>query len=161
MSIEEQIQQLVADLRQKIADHGFAIACVFGEENTPPFGYTIGLSTKGLAEIFIAGVPPEAIHGILNDVGRRALEGKIALTPREPMDGLIDQFMAALMPVKSEMKTKTLRLVEPVLDPAPDNWEAVQLVWPDTEGRFPWSEEVSDLARLAQDFGLYSPPALH
>lgn len=160
MPTEEQKESLISDLRHKVREHGLAIVTVFGDANTPSYGYTIGLSAKGLPEIFIAGAHPEAIGGILNDVGRRALKGGIELTTGEPKHDLIDQFMAVLMPVIPEKKN-TLLLVEQVLDSAPGNWEAVQLVWPDTQGRFPWSENVDDIAILAQDFGLYIPPSLH
>ena len=60
-------------LAQRIHDTGFAIHLAGEHGNVPPYGYTIGLSRRGLPELIVIGLPTHVLSYILTELGRRDL----------------------------------------------------------------------------------------
>lgn len=106
--------------------------------------YTIGLADIGHPEVFVFALSAESAHGILNDVAKRAREGALLVNER-----LLE---LASMPI-------TLKPVEPAVAAdyivqanvrAGRDLPALQLVWPDPEGRFPWEKDFDKRYAAAQ-----------
>ncbi len=117
--------------------HGWQVTVVFAgdEPDEPAFAYTIGLPHRvGHPELVISGLDQDLMYRVLNDVGQRVMDGQ-RLVPGDLLEGVL-----AHVPV----------LVEAVADdwlPETVSWSgwfhrrrvtALQLVWPDTSGRFAW-----------------------
>jgi len=153
--VNEELERITQTLREKADAAGFAVLSVFGDEQTLPFSYTIGLARHGLPEIIVPSLAPEQAQAMLNDIGQRAIAGKLSLTPQGPIEGLIfGQAPGAFLAVSAGKHAEMLRTVGPVLDLAPGQWSAVQLIVRDQSGRFPWDAGCDPRARAAQDLGL-------
>jgi Domain of unknown function (DUF4262) len=121
-------------LREKMRKDGWAIQYV---EDRTPFAYTIGLHDCGLPELLVTGVSPQRAKRLLNAGARDAMRGR-TLTPGE------------------QITLGTGPLIEIVEVHHPDahmNWavafggpgiRAMQLVWADGRGRWPWAPGFCD-----------------
>ena len=120
-------------LREKMRKHGWAIQFV---ESRRPFAYTIGLHDCGLPELLVTGVSPARARRLLNAVARDAMRG-LPLTPGK-------QFTLDTGP--------RIEIVEVDHPDAHMGWavafggpiRAVQLVWADGHGRWPWARNFCD-----------------
>jgi len=120
-------------LREKMRRHGWAVQYV---EERRPFAYTIGLHDCGLPELLVTGVSPQRAVRLLNAVARDAMRGR-TLTPGE-------QFTLNAGP--------RIEIVEVDHPDAHLCWavafggpiRAVQLVWADGHGRWPWAPDFCD-----------------
>lgn len=121
-------------LRAKMLEHGWTVQYV--ENDRTPYAYTIGLHDYGLPELLITGVSPHRAQRLLNSVAR------IAMQHAEPMPG--DRIRLPAGP-----------LIEVVTVDHPDAHmnmavafygpiRALQLVWADGRGRWPWAANFSD-----------------
>ena len=120
-------------LREKMRKDGWAVQYV---EDRIPFAYTIGLHDCGLPELLVTGVSPQRALRLLNAAAREAMRG-LTLTPGE------------------QITLGTGPLIEIVEVDHPDahmNWavafggpiRAIQLVWADGRGRWPWGPGFCD-----------------
>lgn len=132
-------------LRTKMLDNGWAIQYV--ENARTPWAYTIGLHDWGRPELLITGVSPARALRLLNIVAREAMCG-LDLTPGR------------------RVKVPGGPLVEIVAVDHPDahmSWaiemggpevQALQLVWADGRGRWPWSAAFCDGRRRQPVLGV-------
>ena len=121
-------------LREKMRKDGWAVQYV---EDRTPFAYTIGLHDCGLPELLVTGVSPQRAKRLLNALARDAMRGR-TLTPGE-------QIMLRSGPL--------IEIVEVDHPDAHMNWavafggpeiRAMQLVWADGRGRWPWAPGFCD-----------------
>lgn len=123
-------EQLFAAMRNHIETVGWAVTGVFDAD--PPFAYTVGLTEKGRPELFMSGLDINVMALILNDIAANenpvigdVLEGyvgngyKLAVVAADPK--------AAAVAVPRAMYGR-------------DKVRALQIVWPDKKGRFPWDK---------------------
>ncbi|PPC84368.1 MAG: hypothetical protein CTY35_01820 [Methylotenera sp.] len=96
------------------------------------FAYTIGMADKGLPEIMMFGLPPRDMNHMLSNAVNRLISNKmvtgitneeIAMCPI--MVGEVDPDVAANYIIQANNR-------------AGKDLPALQLVWPDQEGLFPW-----------------------
>lgn len=130
-------QQRILDT---IAKHGVMLQGVFPhpdeEEPSPEFVYTIGLTIyKEHPEIITFGLPFEVASVVLNDMARQVREGRV-YHAGEVLDDVFVDLDAMLIQVADP--------TTPHLTQAYNLWEddltALQLVSPDSQGRYPWEE---------------------
>jgi Domain of unknown function (DUF4262) len=105
------------------------------EADEPAFAYTVGLPHRaGHPELVMSGLPSDVMHSALNDVARRVLDGA-RLTAGAGLEGVL----AGVPLVVDELADAALERTV--------TWSrwfhrtsvgALQLVWPDTIGRFAW-----------------------
>jgi hypothetical protein len=122
-------------LQGKIRKTGWTVQYV--ESARRPYAYTIGLHGWDVPELLITGVSQHRAHRLLDAVARKLVSGE-ALTPGQ------------------QVSLPGGPLVEIVEVDHPDahmDWavafggpgiEALQLVWADGRGRWPWSTEFAD-----------------
>jgi hypothetical protein len=128
-------QDFLDELRKKMRKHGWTVLYV--EIDRTPYAYTIGLHERGLPELLVTGVSPQRALWLLNHVAKKAVNGE-PLTPGQ------------------RMRLVTGTLIEIVEVEQPDahmdaavafygaDLRALQLVWPDGRGHWPWSAAFED-----------------
>lgn len=121
----------------KIDRYGHVIQGVFPTINDPGpgFGYTVGLSAVGLPEIILVGLPISVMHSLLNEAAGLAKETPLTMSDPDrnalhPYDQIISHYPVYFIPAHTEHVGVAQQLY--------DNVTAIQLVWPDNQGRFPW-----------------------
>lgn len=144
---------LVSNALDQIDAGRWAVTGVYGDELGPPFAYTTGLTEFSRPELVIYGLEPEQACGILNRTAE-LLIGDEHLFDASRLTGILRSpyQLTSLPALDTDELTVTRLLYGP-------NVPAVQLIWPDTRGRFPWEAGYS-VAREAQPLsGIPHPDA--
>ena len=133
-------QQVVDNVRAKIAKHGYTFIGVFDpERKAPNFVYSIGLVERGWPEVLMVGnVPPAVAESILTDLVKHWVDSG------GPMFGLIPGM------IRIREQLHPLQVVAIDAQYAQDHYafqikhfyphidaDVVQVLWPDERGRFP------------------------
>lgn len=130
------------DMLEVVAKHGMAVQGVFGDDSFPmDFAYTVGLAPHGHPEFICFGVDPQVAQPMLNDIG---LEHVIRRGERfqagDLISGLVQDFDVFLVQVTDSREHLTMSnsfYGDPDGPPLP----ALQIVFPDEKGLFPWEPE--------------------
>jgi hypothetical protein len=132
-------------LRSEMVEHGWAVQYVESDRN--PFAYTVGLHDCGLPELLVTGASPPRARRLLNAVARDAMRGR-ALTP------------GGQIPIQDGPLVEIVEVDHP---DAHMGWaiafggrgiRALQLVWADGRGRWPWAAEFCDGRRRQPVLGI-------
>jgi hypothetical protein len=124
----------MTDLDTMIARYGWVVQGVFDVDGKQPsFAYTIGLAAKGQPEIIVFGLPAKLMHLFLNMLGRRFVRDGVPQLDVD-LDDVADGLPARLVPVPRAVADSYM---VDTLARHPD-YTAVQMVWCDRNGRFPW-----------------------
>jgi hypothetical protein len=137
-------------VREKIRKHGWMVQYV--ESDRTPFAYTIGLHDWGLPELSMTAASAQRATRLLNAVARDAMAGT-ALTPGKQIKiaaGPLVEFV--------EMSRPDAHLKFAVALGGPDI-RALQVVWADGRGRWPWSAAFCDGRRRQPVLGIRSMAA--
>jgi len=94
--------------------------------------YTVGLADKGLPELVVFSLPMEHAQIILNTAAEMLKAGKLPID--EPVEGIANM-PSVLKRIDPEMTDGYLNIANLR---ANKNVDALQLVWPDAQGKFPW-----------------------
>lgn len=122
-------------LRAKVLAHGWALQYV--ESDRRPFAYTIGLHDRGLPELLVTGLAPKQSGWLLNTFARRTVAGGRPTVGHQ-------MFLPArtrLEIVQVEHPDAHMGMAIALQGPAVT---AVQLVWADGHGRWPWGPGFDD-----------------
>ncbi|MGK3206656.1 DUF4262 domain-containing protein [Amycolatopsis sp. MEPSY49] len=124
-------------LRDGVAKRGWMVQGVESDGSYPPWAYTIGLSGYDLPELVVTGLPVESAARLLNDSAARVLDSSPpAAGERVPLpDGTLLEVVALAEP--SGHLVFAADLYGPEI-------RALQLVYPDACGRWPWSPDFRD-----------------
>jgi hypothetical protein len=71
-----QTDQYEAWQRETIRSHGWALQAVLGDEQSPPFVYTVGLSGFGHPELIIFAASQATAAAVLNELGELVRAGE-------------------------------------------------------------------------------------
>lgn len=122
-------------LREKILTRGWVVQYV--ESDRRPFAYTIGLHDRGLPELLVTGLPPKQALWLLNSFARRTLAGL------RPVPG--DQVS---LPAGTRLELVDVEHPDAHMGMAiaieGRDITAMQLVWADSRGRWPWAAGFDD-----------------
>lgn len=137
-------------LREKIDTHGWMVQYV--ESPTRPVAYTIGLYERGLPELLVTGLDPQPAMWLLETFVRRSLSGLKASAGER-----------VSLPARTQVELVTVEHPDAHMDMAvgiygPDI-AAVQLVWADDRGRWPWAPGFDDGRRSQPVLGARSQNA--
>ncbi|MFC3241248.1 DUF4262 domain-containing protein [Gordonia humi] len=116
-----------------IARGSWAVTGVYGDETSAPIAYTSGLTELGRPELVVTGVEPEYAGPVLNEAAARAV-----LTPDFGPGSRIEHLRSTNgypLTAIGVIDTSALRITKLVFG---QSFVAVQLVWPDRDGRLPW-----------------------
>jgi hypothetical protein len=123
---------------------GWMIQGVFGTEQDPgpSYAYTVGLTAHGFPELAVAGLPPQVMQTLLNDVAKRVFDLNRRYTHGEVLDDVLGGGYKVMV-VDGPASRDT---IWPGTANALFGEEGVtlqQLVWPDDQHRYPWDENYS------------------
>jgi hypothetical protein len=128
-------EEYLAELHGTMLKSGWAVQYV--ESDRMPFAYTVGLAGCGVPELLVTGVSPRRALRMLNSVAQRALGGD-RLTPGMqltiPAGPIVEM-------VEVEHPHEHLIFAVAILG---NDVTALQLVWADRRGRWPWAAEFDD-----------------
>jgi Domain of unknown function (DUF4262) len=134
------IEEYLDEVRAKILKHGWAAQYV--ESDRTPYAYTIGLHARGLPELVVTGVSPQGALRLLNAVVRDVMSGD-RLTPGRQMTPPAGPVLEIVQVDHPDAHMDTaIAIYGPQV-------RALQLVWADDRGRWPWAPGFSD-ARVRQ-----------
>lgn len=111
-------------VRPTVDLYGFAVQAM--ERDGAQLAYTVGLAAQGRDELLVTGKPPDDAHDLLQAV----LAAEEEPQPGERCDLLVGTALWAFRVLRPE----TL-VVATELTPGA---QALQLVWADARGRWPW-----------------------
>jgi uncharacterized protein DUF4262 len=118
-------------VRAKIAECGWFVQCV--EHDRRPWAYTIGLHLQGLPELLVTGLAPKSAAWLLNTFAKRMVRDGRAPTSGERL-ALPARTRVEIVDVEQPAAHMGLAIgIE-----GPDI-TAVQLVWADGRGGWPWA----------------------
>jgi hypothetical protein len=126
-----------ARVRGDIAEHGWHVVKVMGDDAAPAWAYTIGLhETAGHPELAMFGLPLDDLHAALNQMGALIRSGRV-FEPGEH-DGIFEGLPCAVRPVEP-------RWMDVFFGNAAWHYKdaavpLLQCFWPDAAGRFPWQD---------------------
>lgn len=129
-----------------IETYGLHIINVMAEGDLPPFSYSIGIERSlGMPELIIVGLKYQVAQSAINECYRQMKEG-VQIVPGARIAGLLGGgFECAVGQVSlahyKEYMGWALWLYEG------ENFRAHQIVFPSTDGVFPWEPEASDWFR--------------
>ncbi|MFC6705436.1 DUF4262 domain-containing protein [Flexivirga alba] len=119
------------DLLDLIDRYGWAVRHVGAGDGRPAFSYTVGLTASDHAELVMVGMPPEPAQAFLNLAGHEVRAGR-TFQHGEITDALTD---GAGIGVITVVATEELTAVAQVYG---EPVQALQLIWPNSKGWFPW-----------------------
>ncbi|BBU33385.1 hypothetical protein BTHE68_71190 (plasmid) [Burkholderia sp. THE68] len=148
---KDEIRGVLEQTKQAISAHGHAVIGVTAEPKakppTPGFAYTIGLEeTYGHPELIVFGLPYEVAHGVLNDLAARIKGKTLALQDGDRDDRTLQGHRVVFRNVRAAFVRKYLRIAH-VLS---EDTRALQVVWPDPFGKFPWEDDFDSRYAVAQ-----------
>lgn len=124
------IEDYLDELRAIIRDHGWAVQCV--EDEKRPFAYTVGLHGLGAPELLISGVSPQGASHVLNSVARGMIGEGTIVAPAMRIDCRDGPLIEVVEVEHPDVHLKfAIRLFGTRV-------RALQLVWADERGRWPW-----------------------
>jgi hypothetical protein len=144
------IEDYFDEVRETIRKHGWMVQYV--DSDRTPFAYTIGLHDWGLPELLITAVSPQRATRLLNAVARDAVTGR-TLIPGQQI-----KLSAGPLIEIVEMSHPDAHLNVAVAIGGPEI-RALQLVWADGRGRWPWSAGFCDGRRRQPVLGIRSRAA--
>jgi len=116
-----------------VADHGWALQYVEGGRVRPPWCYTVGLSLYGVPELLVTGLRSEDSARLLNGMAAHLVDHDGTLSVGErfvPADGREYEVVGMPHPDAHLLTTYALMGDLPI--------RALQLVWSDDRGHWPW-----------------------
>lgn len=142
-------QSLLDHITRAIAEKGYAVVTVEADRasNAPGFSYTVGLAAKNLPELILFGLAAAPARTILTHAAD-LMQTQGALPDRHRTDGLIGDVLVEFRRVTESARATHLRLASAFHEHT--DYEALQLVWSDRDGRFPDDPRFSATLRPLQ-----------
>jgi len=142
--LDEGEQNFVEQIRR----HGWFGTHVFADDEGPGFSYTTGFWLRfQFPELIVFSMSRQTAHDTFWHMYRE-LEAGRRFPIGEPTDAVFENLAAVLLPVSERQYRPHLGWSRWFY--AGDDFQCLQLVWPDRGGRFPWSPGFSEGLRAAQ-----------
>jgi hypothetical protein len=143
-----------------VEEAGCFVVSVLPDEHTAdlPFSYSVGFTKSlGQPEVILMGLPGETSHSLINSLFERCSDGfgltdgtrieeiaSFPLVAKEVDESWIIQsfFASALWYHRTQMDSPLVR--------------AMQIVWPDAGGNYPWEADCAEWVRADQP-AMYEP----
>lgn len=122
-----------------IGDHGLHVVTVPADQARPGFSFSIGLwENFQQPEVIVFGLPGEVAHELIDLVADEADAGQHFLDGTRHA-GLLQDYPVRFVEVPKAHYAGHLGMAQWAYEG--DDFPAVQLVWPDKQGRWPWDPE--------------------
>jgi len=152
--IQAWLDQEDARITSVIRRHGWAIeyigggccsapGCDGGDEDGPPFAYTVGLFGLGHPELLAFGLDPETTARLFNTVGDRIRDDDTLIPGHMITFGAEwdHRVVPETVPNPGEIVFSANRFYQ---RPAEFSVPVLQLSYDDLRGRFPWDDDFTD-----------------
>ena len=131
-----------------IEEYGCHVLNVMEGEGEPSFSYSIGINKKQeKPDVIIFGLKSKLAHSMINNYRNRLLEGEI-FAPGNYYSGFIEGFDVCFVEVNKKHYKEHFGWGLWLHDG--NDFKMLQLVWPTTDGIWPWSEGKTDFYKWAQ-----------
>ena len=140
---EASFAEWIDGIRKLVDQRGHVVQYV--EDDRRPFAYTIGLHRRGLPELLVTGLPPKHARWLLNTfihrfAGRNPAAGDRYRLPARTHVEIVDVDQPdAHMGMAIAIEGRDI--------------SALQLVWADDRGRWPWAPGFDDGQRIQPVLG--------
>ncbi|MFF5010563.1 DUF4262 domain-containing protein [Streptomyces phaeochromogenes] len=125
-----------------INEHGWQVIMIPADDQGPGWAYTIGLwHGHRISELAMFGLDIHLMQRLLNDLGRQAVEGQPLEGDQERHD--ITSVPVVLKPVDYRWYRAFFGIAISFYRKPP--FPFLQVVWPNSEGAFPWQAGGEDL----------------
>jgi Domain of unknown function (DUF4262) len=133
---------------ENVRKHGWFGTYVGADGDGPGFGYTTGIWLKfGFPELVVFSLSRQVAHNTFWYM-YRGLEAGKHFAIGEPEDDIFKNVAAVLLPVSPQEYPAHLGWSRWFY--GGDQFQCLQLVFPDPSGSFPWSDRASDSFRAGQ-----------
>lgn len=137
--LHESVDRQRAWLRRALVRTGWAIQGVFDG----PYAYTVGLTRyHDHPELIVLGLPVPTAGAILNRLGALVKSGHRLRADEVVADHAVERYLLMMPVLDSSEHLETANAVYRMAGRPPV--PALQAVWSDERGRFPWQEGCSD-----------------
>ncbi|HXU87235.1 MAG TPA: DUF4262 domain-containing protein [Methylomirabilota bacterium] len=137
-------KKALADIEQ----YGCHVIHVLEDEEGPPFSYSVGVQkTSGAPEVMVIGLKQPIAHFVVNEYNTRVRAGERFL-PGSRYDGFLEGFRVQFEVVAAEHFDEYLGWDKWLY--GGKNFEALQIIYPTTDGIWPWESGASDWFRQRQ-----------
>jgi len=125
------------------------------DDEGPAFAFSIGLfKTFGHPEVILFGLKIEAMHGIINAIGEEVRQGR-RFSEGEVTSGIIEGFDVRFCKISHDHYSEYFGTASWYYQST--EYPALQCVWPDRRGRFPWDDDFPESLRAIRPM-LVRPP---
>lgn len=122
-----------------VAESGCHVVGVLGDETGPAFAYSIGLfHNYDHPEILLFGLAHDLMHRLINNM-RDEIQGGARFVPGSSYPEILARFDCHFLPVHRSHFRELLGYARWFY--GGDEFQAIQCVWPDMQGHFPWQPE--------------------
>ena len=151
--IDEKDQKLFDDIEK----YGLHVLHIFGEEDYPPFSYSVGLyKTYNHPEIIIIGLKQQLAHIIINNIAEDIKNG-IKYDPFSWSSDILDNFKCLFIPVSKSNYKEYVGYDRWYYKG--DDFPLLQCIYPTTKGIYPWEEAwPDDIKKLQPLLGPINKP---
>lgn len=127
----------IQDTIRTVKAHGWAVLMIGPDVDVPQFAYSAGAlhAIVGQPEIVVFGLAPETSKALINTALERVRSTDVPLPLDTPVDA-IAEVPVVFKQVRPEATARHLHAAANLY--GVESVPAIQLVWPDTNGRFPW-----------------------
>jgi len=134
------------DVQQKIVDdiheYGLHVLSVLEDEEGVDFSYSVGLwRTYGHPEILIIGLGSNISHWIINTIANRIKNRDETMTTDQSYAGFLEGFECLFFEVSKTQCAEFVHMAMWFYEQ--EEFPVLQLVYPSTEGHFPWEKGAS------------------
>ena len=133
---------------ENIKDYGCHILNVMEDEHGPSFSYSIGIQQcLGKPELLVHGLNQELAQAMINDYNFRLKEGE-EFIPGKYYDDFLEGFKVCFTEVDLKFYDDYFGWGKWLYKGT--DFKVLQLIWPTTEGLWPWDEHGSEYYSWSQ-----------
>ena len=133
-------RKLVSDVNSV----GWHVVGIHEDESGPAYCFSVGLYyTFNHPEIVVMGLPHSVAHKLINLAAGYIASGRV-FRPHDRTDDLAESFTCSFVSVAVEHYKEYLGYGLWFYRTLKQPFPAVQLVWPDKQGRFPWESNYNE-----------------
>jgi hypothetical protein len=123
-------------VRHNVAEHACHVMIVDADDEGPAFAYSIGLTrTYSQPELICFGLRDELMHWMINEIRDRMANGS-RFKDGDQVPGLIEGYACVLKRTERAWYREYLGYARWFYEG--DNFDTLQIVWPDKQNRYPW-----------------------
>ena len=131
-----------------IEEYGCHVLHIMEGEGQPQFTYSIGIGKQqGKPDLIVVGLKRELSHSLINNYKDRLLDGE-TFEPGKYYSDFLGGFDVCFIAVDKAYYKEYLGWGLWLNEG--DDFEMLQLIWPTTEGTWPWSPDKSEFYQWAQ-----------